>query len=193
MQYRRLGKTGLKISALGLGGHWKGLQPVLGRPFQGSGYDEQDLENIRQPDFLRNRDAVLSCAAELGINYIDACSPPEILAYAKLLKGRRDVSTSGIRGTLASPGFPSGAVRRDCSPASMKGCARPASTTSISGAFRCPQTVWPTPPSASGSNRRPSKASPWHAAVEWREPAESRATTVSGCGAWSKSTRNRSR
>ena len=106
MHYRKLGNTGLNISVLSLGGHWKGLEPVLGRPFHGSGYDDQDLENIRRPDFLRNRDAVLSCASELGINYIDACSPPEILAYAKLLEGRRDRFYFGYSWHTREPRYP---------------------------------------------------------------------------------------
>jgi aryl-alcohol dehydrogenase-like predicted oxidoreductase len=89
MEYRRLGKTGLLISAVALGGHWKGLDPVLGRPFQGSGYDDSDFDNIRAADFLQNRDDVVSRAIELGINYIDACSPPEVLAYSRVLRGRR--------------------------------------------------------------------------------------------------------
>ncbi|HVX66351.1 MAG TPA: aldo/keto reductase, partial [Bryobacteraceae bacterium] len=87
---RPLGRTGLELSPLALGGHWKGLARVLGRPFTGSGYDPQDFENILCPDVQANRDRVLSRAIELGVNYIDACSPPEILAYARLLRGRRD-------------------------------------------------------------------------------------------------------
>jgi aryl-alcohol dehydrogenase-like predicted oxidoreductase len=90
MEYRKLGRTGLSLSAVALGGHWKRLAAALGRPFEGSGYDERDYENIRCPDFLRNRDQLLSRAIELGVNYIDACAPAEILAYAKLLQGRRD-------------------------------------------------------------------------------------------------------
>jgi aryl-alcohol dehydrogenase-like predicted oxidoreductase len=90
MEYRSLGRTGLKISAVALGGHWKGLAAVLGRPFEGSGYDDADFENIRSADFLKNRDEVVTRAIELGINYLDACSPQEILAYSGVLKGRRD-------------------------------------------------------------------------------------------------------
>jgi aryl-alcohol dehydrogenase-like predicted oxidoreductase len=106
MEYRRLGKTGLQISALALGGHWKGLAPVLGRPFTGSGYDDADFENIRAADFLENRHAVVSRAIELGINYIDACAPPEVLAYSQVLRGRRDRVYLGYSWHTREPRFP---------------------------------------------------------------------------------------
>ncbi len=106
MEYRRLGKTGARISAIGLGGHWKGLAPVLGRPFTGTGYDEEDFENMRAADFLANRDAVVSRAAELGINYIDACSPQEILTYSRLLAGRRDRFLLGYSWHTREPRYP---------------------------------------------------------------------------------------
>jgi aryl-alcohol dehydrogenase-like predicted oxidoreductase len=106
MEYRRLGKTGLQISALALGGHWKGLAPVLGRPFTGSGYDETDFENIRAADFVANRHAVVSRALELGINYIDACAPPEVLAYSQVLRGRRDRVYLGYSWHTREPRFP---------------------------------------------------------------------------------------
>jgi len=106
MEYRRLGKTGLMISALGLGGHWKGLEAVLGRPFQGSGYDDSDFDNIRAPDFIANRHEVVSRAIELGVNYVDACSPPEVLAYSKALEGRRDAMYLGYSWHTREPRFP---------------------------------------------------------------------------------------
>jgi predicted aldo/keto reductase-like oxidoreductase len=73
MEYRRLGKTSLWISALSLGGHWKKL------PY-GFGTEE----------FKKNRRDVVSACIERGINYIDACTGSEILVYADALRGRRD-------------------------------------------------------------------------------------------------------
>jgi aryl-alcohol dehydrogenase-like predicted oxidoreductase len=71
MEYRRLGKTGLWISAVCLGGHWKRV-------------------NVMNQDFEKNRRDVVNRCMEVGINYIDACCRPEVLAYSKALAGRRD-------------------------------------------------------------------------------------------------------
>ncbi len=73
MEYRRLGKTSLWISAISLGGHWKKL------PF-----------SFGTEEFKKNRRDVVSACIDHGINYIDACTGGEILAYADALRGRRD-------------------------------------------------------------------------------------------------------
>ena len=87
MEYRRLGKTGLWVSAVCLGGHWKGMQrvikgriPGLGSPVAGPGAKE----------LLANRHEVVTRCIEVGINFIDACTIGEISAYGPALKGRRD-------------------------------------------------------------------------------------------------------
>jgi predicted aldo/keto reductase-like oxidoreductase len=90
MEYRRLGKTGLMVSAVSLGGHWKRVGTVIGGGFSGAGSSTADLQSIYDPAFLRNRSDVVSACIEHGINYIDACAPAEVLAYAKVLQGRRD-------------------------------------------------------------------------------------------------------
>ncbi len=79
MEYRRLGKTGLMVSAVCLGGHWKRVDTVV----SGSG-------GIDNPDFIKNRTDVVSRCIERGMNYIDACTSQEVLTYSKALKGRRD-------------------------------------------------------------------------------------------------------
>jgi predicted aldo/keto reductase-like oxidoreductase len=71
MEYRRLGKTGLWVSAVCLGGHWKRV-------------------NVMNQDFAKNRSDVVSRCIEVGINYIDACWDNEVKAYSKALAGRRD-------------------------------------------------------------------------------------------------------
>lgn len=69
MGYRRLGKTGIMISEVSLGGH--GAQ----------GADE----NAR----IENRAKVLERAAELGMNYLDTNITGECELYGKALRGRR--------------------------------------------------------------------------------------------------------
>ena len=64
MGYRRLGKTDLMISEVGLGGH-----------------GSQGLEN---------RVEVLARAAELGVNYLDTNIVEECAEYGEALRGRRD-------------------------------------------------------------------------------------------------------
>ncbi len=71
MEYRRLGKTRLWVSAVCLGGHWKRV-------------------NVMNQDFDENRRDVVSRCIDAGINYIDACCRAEVLAYGKALTGRRD-------------------------------------------------------------------------------------------------------
>ena len=79
MEYRPLGRTGMKISAVCLGGHWKRIDTVVAG---GGGIDS--------PDFQKNRYDVVTRCIERGINYIDACTGTEVMAYTQALKGRRD-------------------------------------------------------------------------------------------------------
>jgi len=88
MEYRDWGKTGLKVSAVCLGGHWKRLDKVVPSCNKGGrGWLQFDLDD---PGFQKNRYDVVSKCIELGINYIDACTVQEVKAYAKALEGRRD-------------------------------------------------------------------------------------------------------
>lgn len=64
MEYRRLGKTNIMVSAVGLGGH------------------------ARSND--KERTEIISRCLDKGINYIDACWDNEVKRDAKALKGRRD-------------------------------------------------------------------------------------------------------
>jgi len=71
MEYRRLGKTNLMVSAVCLGGHWKRV-------------------NVMKQDFAENRHEVVSRCIDVGINYLDACWGGEVKVYSKALAGRRD-------------------------------------------------------------------------------------------------------
>jgi aryl-alcohol dehydrogenase-like predicted oxidoreductase len=64
MGYRRLGKTNIMISEIGLGGHW------------GTG--------------VKNREGVLARAADLGVNYVDTNLVSECELHGQALKGMRD-------------------------------------------------------------------------------------------------------
>jgi len=87
MEYRRCGKTNLMVSAVCLGGHWKRLDTVVPSVTRGNAWGHVDLNN---PAFQRNRAEVVSRCIDRGINYIDACTGGEVMAYAKALQGRRD-------------------------------------------------------------------------------------------------------
>lgn len=107
MEYRRLGKTGLMISAVCLGGHWKRIHTVVPSASPKSACcGDQDTANLGNPEFVRNRHEVVSRCIESGINYVDACSPQEILAYSKVLKGRRDKMYFGFSWHTREPRYP---------------------------------------------------------------------------------------
>lgn len=105
MEYRRLGRTGLMVSAVCLGGHWKRLNTVMPAGFKGEGYNTQDDKNVQDPLFLKNRSSVVTRCIELGINYVDACSPQEILAYSAVLQGRRDKMYFGFSWHTREPRY----------------------------------------------------------------------------------------
>ncbi|HOW72934.1 MAG TPA: aldo/keto reductase [Phycisphaerae bacterium] len=73
MEYRCLGRTGLMLSAVSMGGHWKCI------PFSHG-----------SEDFKKNRREVISAALDHGINYVDACSSGEVMVYAEALGRRRE-------------------------------------------------------------------------------------------------------
>lgn len=98
MDYRRLGKTGLMVSAVCMGGHWKRIGTI-----GGGGWDRIGKELT---EFDKNRYDVVTRAIEVGINYIDACSSGEILTYAKALKGRREKMHLGYSWYEREPRFP---------------------------------------------------------------------------------------
>jgi len=82
MTYRRMGKSGVMISEIGLGGHWKNRE---GERFWATFADDKCPEDVKQ-----NRTAIVSKCIELGINCVDLTTPAEALAYGEALKGRRD-------------------------------------------------------------------------------------------------------
>ncbi|MEE8450270.1 MAG: aldo/keto reductase [Thermoguttaceae bacterium] len=87
MEYRRGGKTDLMFSVVCLGGHWKRVNAVVPEAFGGRSWMSASPNDNA---FLKNRYDVVTRCIERGINYIDACCEPEMVAYSKAIKGRRD-------------------------------------------------------------------------------------------------------
>jgi aryl-alcohol dehydrogenase-like predicted oxidoreductase len=94
MEYRRLGKTGLWISAVCLGGHWKRVDKMVPGVFRGSkAWLNADLNS---EGFRKNRRDVVSRCIERGMNYIDACTWQEVYTYTEALRGRREAMYLGF-------------------------------------------------------------------------------------------------
>ncbi len=93
MEYRRLGKTNIWVSAVCLGGHWKRVDKMVPGLFKGQGWLSADLES---DGFRKNRRDVVTRCIESGINYIDACTWEEVMAYSEALRGRRDAMFLGF-------------------------------------------------------------------------------------------------
>jgi len=87
MEYRPLGKTGLWVSAVCMGGHWKRVNKMVPSAFQGDNFLGANLDDEA---FKKNRRDVVTRCIESGINYIDACTREEVKTYAEALRGRRD-------------------------------------------------------------------------------------------------------
>ncbi|OHB67456.1 MAG: hypothetical protein A2Y76_14620 [Planctomycetes bacterium RBG_13_60_9] len=87
MEYHRLGKTGLWVSAVCMGGHWKRIEKMVPSALPGDNWLAASLDN---EGFKQNRRDVVTRCMESGINYIDACTKEEVVAYAEALRGRRD-------------------------------------------------------------------------------------------------------
>ncbi|MBN1343833.1 MAG: aldo/keto reductase [Phycisphaerae bacterium] len=87
MEYRRLGKTGIWVSAVCLGGHWKRIDEAVPGVYKNKSWLSADLENDA---FQKNRHDVVARCLERGINYIDACTREEVVAYSRAVKDKRD-------------------------------------------------------------------------------------------------------
>ncbi len=90
MEYRRLGKTGLWVSAVCMGGHWKRVDKTIGT--KASFADCENMGDASAADlevFDKNRRDVVSRCLEQGINCIDFAGSAEPYAYGKAIAGRR--------------------------------------------------------------------------------------------------------
>ncbi len=89
MEYRRLGKTGLWVSAVCLGGHWKRVDKVIGAAAEINPYEGPDKKEDLGA-FLKNRSEVVNRCIEVGINCIDFAGNAEPETYCRVLRGKRD-------------------------------------------------------------------------------------------------------
>ena len=89
MEYRRLGQTGLWVSAVCLGGHWKRVDKAIGVLGELNPY-ESPADSAVINAFEKNRREVVDRCLEGGINLIDLAGNSEVEVYAKALGGRRE-------------------------------------------------------------------------------------------------------
>lgn len=94
MEYRRLGATGMWVSAVCMGGHWKRVGEVTKQPIPPVSIPRNN--KVAEKVLRQNRYDVLTRCMEKGINYIDACTIAEISVYGPALKGRRDKMFMGF-------------------------------------------------------------------------------------------------
>jgi aryl-alcohol dehydrogenase-like predicted oxidoreductase len=105
MEYRPLGKTGLWVSAVCMGGHWKRVNKMVPSAFKGDNFLGANLDDA---DFRKNRRDVVTRCIESGVNYLDACTREEVITYAEALRGRRDsmyLGFSWYQEEMRNPGF----------------------------------------------------------------------------------------
>ena len=88
MEYRRLGSTGLWVSAVCLGGHFKRVGEIIGHKI--ASYSVPSKNAAALAALRKNRGDVLTRCMEVGINYVDACTLGEGSVYGPALRGRRD-------------------------------------------------------------------------------------------------------
>lgn len=99
MRYRKLGKTGLMLSEVSLGGHWKN---------RGGGRYWDTFANDEVPaDVAKNRTEIVSACIDAGINYLDITTAAECLAYGTALKGKRQKMIVGADDHRLGPRNPS--------------------------------------------------------------------------------------
>jgi len=87
MEYRRLGKTELMVSVVCLGGHWKRIEKAVPGALTSRSWLSVKLDH---EGFKKNRRAIVDRCMQHGINYVDACTYKEVVAYAEAIRGRED-------------------------------------------------------------------------------------------------------
>ena len=89
MEYRQLGKTGLWVSAVCLGGHWKRINKVIDVKGRINPCNSPTIKSDLAP-FYKNRREIVNHCISLGINAIDLAGDSEAEVYCKVLGANRD-------------------------------------------------------------------------------------------------------
>jgi len=133
MEYRRCGKTGLMVSAIALGGHWKRVVKVIG----GTEPDGWMTMDIDREDFQKNRREIVSRCIDRGINYVDACCREEIWRTPRRSRGVVTKCISATPGTSRKAGSRNGGRARSSRTVWTKACVKPGWIMSTCGASVC--------------------------------------------------------
>lgn len=92
MQYRRLGKTGIRISEVSMGGHLYPLERQY-KYFSGQIVLPEGIDDSAEyADFYKVRTEQIACALDAGINFFDPTNDREVRSFATAVNklGRRN-------------------------------------------------------------------------------------------------------
>ena len=88
MHYRRLGKTELILSEIGLGGHWRAPWRTRAQGWWWGKFID-DKDPVVPEKVAQNRTEVVSACIDAGVNHLDITGLAEAMGFGAALKGRR--------------------------------------------------------------------------------------------------------
>lgn len=98
MQYRPLGRTGIRLSEISMGGHLYTMEKKY-RYYPGTVIIPEDVDDLQlYADFYKERTEQIACALDVGINFFDISNDREVRQAAvalNRLKRRNDCYLTG--------------------------------------------------------------------------------------------------